>query len=280
MNEAAIQDFWQTHPCGTNLLDRRSFDEYDRFFREYDALKYTLEKHIPACLDDLRVSGEQVLEIGLGQGAESEQLIRRGAHWTGLDLTAEAVARVRTRLEARQLPFDDVVQGSVLKMPFPDGKFDLVFSHGVLHHVPDIVRAQSEIARVLKPGGRLVIMLYAKNSLNYRVGIAIVRRLGLIALYLAHVRPKGVAAAHLENARKTGLFNYLKLQNFIHANTDGPLNPYSKVYDVGVVRADFPDFRVEKIFKRFMHAPPLPVHGLPFESLAGWHLWVHLRKVS
>ena len=66
------------------------------------------------------------------------------------------------------------------------------------------------------------------------------------------------------------------MENFIHRNTDGPLNPYSKVYDLSLIRQDFPDFTIVKSYRRFMHAPPLPVGWLPLEELLGWHLWVHL----
>ena len=105
----------------------------------------------------------KLLEIGLGQGADSEQIIRRGARWSGLDLTAESVARLRTRLELRQLPYDELKQGSALAIPYPDNAFDKVFSHGVLHHIPDIRLAEREIARVLKPRGELIMMVYAKG---------------------------------------------------------------------------------------------------------------------
>jgi hypothetical protein len=88
-----------------------------------------------------------------GQGAESEQLIRRGALWSGLDLTNESVERVRARLSLRGLPHEDLRQGSALRIPWPDSHFDVVFSHGVLHHVPDVKTAQAEIRRVLRPGG-------------------------------------------------------------------------------------------------------------------------------
>ena len=86
-----------------------------------------------------------MLEIGLGQGAESEQIIRRGARWSGLDLTRESVDRVAMRMTLRGLGYDDLRQGSALAIPWPDDSFDIVFSHGVLHHIPDIARAQSEI---------------------------------------------------------------------------------------------------------------------------------------
>jgi hypothetical protein len=74
-----------------------------------------------------------------------------------------------------------------------------------------------------------------------------------------------------------GLRHYLRLANFVHRNTDGPENPYSKVYGLADVPRDFPSFEIDHAHKEFMHAPPLPVHGLPLAHVAGWHLWVHLR---
>lgn len=276
MNEAEVRQFWQANPCGDNLLSRTDYAALEEFFNEYDRFKYDLEPHIPECLDQIGLNGQRVLEVGLGQGAESEQIVRRGGIWTGLDLTDEAVARVQARLNMRGLKFDNVVRGSITNAPFEDNSFDLVFSHGVLHHVPDIHAAQKEIHRVLKPGGRLVVMLYAKYSLNYLVAIAAVRRLGLLAMAATGVKGDGVYAQHMANAKKMGVFNYLKLSNFIHTNTDGPLNPYSKVYSRKLVEEDFTDFRIERTYKRFMHAPPLPVRWMPFEDLLGWHLWVEM----
>src|SRR5262249_7270271 len=158
-------------------------------------------------------------------------IIRRGAHWSGLDLTAESVARVKTRLRSRGLPYVDLRQGSVLACPFPDRSFDIVYSHGVLHHVPDIARAQAEIWRLLQPSGLLVVMLYARWSLNYLLSIAVLRRFGLLGLYALNLRGSSVYARHVANARAIGLGHYLRMDNFIHRNTDGPDNPYSKVYD-------------------------------------------------
>jgi ubiquinone/menaquinone biosynthesis C-methylase UbiE len=280
--EAQIREFWSSHPCGDHLvggLDARYEGEFDTFFTEYDRFRYSLEDHIPRCLDELHVAGSRVLEIGLGQGAESEQLIRRGASWTGVDLTEESVARVRTRLELRNLPYDALSQGSVLDLPFDDDSFDVVFSHGVLHHVPDILGAQREICRVLRPGGELVAMMYARRSLNYYVAIGIVRRAAVAVGYpFASVLPAdGMLAAHIQNAQRIGLRKYLRMEEFIHYNTDGPENPFARVYDRTRLEHDFPDFVVTRTYQRFMHAPPLPVHRLPGATAVGWHLWAHLR---
>jgi len=284
MNEADVESFWSAHPCGDHIvggLHRAFSDDHERFFAAYDAWRYEQEGHIPECLDRTDWRGRKVLEIGLGQGAESEQLIRRGARWSGLDLTSEAVERVGARLALRNLPFDDLRQGSALSIPWPDDTFDLVFSHGVLHHIPDIRTAQSEIHRVLKPGGKLVAMVYARDSLNYQVSIRVVRRAAVLGAYpfrrTSAVRSSGMLADHLDNAERIGLRRYLQLDMFTHHNTDGPGNPFARVYSLRDVAADFPDFVVVDSFKRYMHAPPLPVHKLPGGSRLGWHLWATLE---
>lgn len=284
MDEQSIQEFWHAHPCGDHIvggLDDGFAHDYEKFFSAYDAWRYGQESHIPACLDQVDWKSRHVLEIGLGQGAESEQIIRRGGRWSGLDLTAESIARVSARLQGRSLPYEGLRQGSVLSIPWTDDSFDIVFSHGVLHHVPEIQAAQREIHRVLRPGGLLVAMVYARNSLNYQVSIRVVRRAAVLAAFPARnrslVRRSPLLAGHLDNARQMGLRNYLALDTFAHRNTDGPLNPFARVYAERDVVRDFPDFEILSQSRHYMHAPPLPVHGLPGGSRLGWHLWVHLR---
>lgn len=287
MDEQTVQRFWQEHACGdaqVGGLHERFRDDYEEFFSGYDRFRYDNERHLPACLEALDVAGKRVLEIGLGEGSDAERLIRQGAAWSGVDLTAESIARVQARLTLRKLPYDELRQGSVLDLPFADDSFDMVFSHGVLHHVPDIKRAQSEIHRVLRPGGELVVMLYARWSLNYLVSIGLIRRAGLLAAYpLAKagvgkaITSRGKLATHIGNATEMGLLRYLRLDEFTHHNTDGPANPYALVYDRARVARDFPSFEIVRSYKRFMHAPPLPVHRLPGANIMGWHLWVHLR---
>lgn len=290
MDEQTVQKFWQDHACGDTQvggLHERFRGDYEEFFADYDRFRYQNERHLPACIESLNVAGKQVLEIGLGEGSESERLIRAGADWSGVDLTSESVTRVRARLTHRDLRYKELRQGSVLDLPFDNETFDLVFSHGVLHHVPDIRKAQTEIHRVLRPGGELVVMLYARWSLNYLVSIGLVRRAALLAAVpfaragvLRSASGHGMLATHLENAARIGLMRYLRLAEFVHYNTDGPDNPYALVYDRRRVERDFPSFEIKRAYKRFMHAPPLPVHRLPGQALLGWHLWVHLRPTA
>jgi len=277
ITEEEIRDFWNTHPCGDHQVESLTGD-YLAFFARYDLMRDSREPHISRRLERIDFRQKRVLEIGLGQGTESELLIREGAKWSGVDLTPESVDRVRARLCLKSLPYTHLECASALALPFLDNSFDIVFSHGVLHHIPDVKAAQREIARVLKPGGELIAMLYARRSLNYLVAISVVRRLGLALLYASGARPGGIIGRHLENARQVGLQRYLTMSEFIHRNTDGPDNPYSKVYRLADVRADFPDFELVRSYRDFMHAPPMPVALLkPLAGVLGWHLWMHLR---
>ena len=146
---------------------------------------------------------------------------------------------------------------------------------------PDIRLAQAEIHRVLKPGGTPVAMLYSRASLNYQVSIRLVRRAVLAAAYplrrSRYLPASPMLRRHLDNAQCVGLRRYLELDTFTHRNTDGPLNPFARVYSPREVAEDFPDFDVVDTYTRYMHAPPLPVRRLPAERWLGWHLWVHLR---
>jgi len=278
--ETVIHDFWQMHPCGAALggdLSEESRRQYLDFFDRYDNYRYTKEAHILKNLDRVELRGKQILEIGLGQGADAEQIVCREGIYSGVDLTDESVKRTTMRFTLKSLGFERIEQASALDLPFDDNSFDIVFSHGVLHHIPEIEKAQSEIHRVLRPEGRLIVMLYAKWSLNYLLSISVARRLGLLAMYGLGSEGSGIYRDHLNNAKKAGIWNYLAMKNFIHVSTDGPFNPYSKVYGRREIAEDFPDFVTNGTHKEFMHAPPLPVGWLPLSGVLGWHLWAELR---
>jgi hypothetical protein len=112
------------------------------------------------------------------------------------------------------------------------------------------------------------------------VSIRLLRRAALLLAYpwrrTKPLRRSGMLSQHLQNAERVGLFRYLDLDTFTHRSTDGPLNPYARVYSRRDVTEDFSDFEIEESFQRYMHAPPLPVHRLPGERWLGWHLWVRL----
>jgi SAM-dependent methyltransferase len=93
---------------------------------------------------------ERVLEVGCGMGQFGERLaVKLGLAVVAVDLSPRMVELARARgLEARV--------GDVRALPFADGKFDCAIANWMLYHVPDLDSALSELARVLRPGGRLV----------------------------------------------------------------------------------------------------------------------------
>ena len=102
------------------------------------------------------VADKTLLDIGCGDGALASDLARRGAIVTGLDADPVmiAAARRRAEIEGTQLY---LVEGQTERLPFNDAAFDLVIAVTVLCFVRDAERAFMEMARVLRPGGRLVI---------------------------------------------------------------------------------------------------------------------------
>jgi SAM-dependent methyltransferase len=113
-----------------------------------------------------RHAGEDVLEIGGGMGTDLSQFAAAGARVTDLDLSSGHLELARENLGLRKLPGTFILQDAE-SLPFEDGSFDLVYSNGVLHHTPNTRAVVSEIQRVLRPGGRAIVMFYSENSLHY-----------------------------------------------------------------------------------------------------------------
>jgi ubiquinone/menaquinone biosynthesis C-methylase UbiE len=119
------------------------------------------------------LKGKQVLEIGPGAGGHSALFARHGAVVTAIDITpsrAQATA-AKFRLLGADAEGCRAMQGDAEALPFDDGSFDIVYSNGVLHHTADTEKAMDEVFRVLKPGGRAVIMLYCKSSWHYWINM-------------------------------------------------------------------------------------------------------------
>jgi len=148
----------------------------EQLLEALDALEdmFRLREHMAAVempLSDL--DGKRVLEIGPGAGGHSALFARHGAIVTAIDIT-EARAEA-TAAKFKLLGADErgcrALQGDAEKLPFPDDSFDIVYSNGVLHHTSDTGKAIDEVWRVLKPGGRAVIMLYCKSSWHYWINM-------------------------------------------------------------------------------------------------------------
>jgi ubiquinone/menaquinone biosynthesis C-methylase UbiE len=105
-----------------------------------------------AHLPDIR--GQRVLEIGCGRGVFAHYLAEQGADVVAADFSPAAVSHARKRLE----DFDaTVLVADIQELPFADESFDVVISQETLEHVPNPWRGLSELVRVTRVGGTLII---------------------------------------------------------------------------------------------------------------------------
>jgi ubiquinone/menaquinone biosynthesis C-methylase UbiE len=231
--QGAVEQFWDAKPCDSDMSDKELYSK--EYFREIQESRYQLQSHILDLLSSLDLDRKRVLEIGAGVGTDARTIIDLGADYTGINVDAGSCNMTRRALEAFGLS-GEVRHASALDIPYPHETFDIVYSFGVLHHIPDADQAVKEILRVLKPGGRLVIMLYNKTSINYMVEIQRLRKWGLRVLGLPGILsllrrlslPKTKLQRHLDLRKSIGTMSD---EEWLSRNTDGPENPYSRVYD-------------------------------------------------
>jgi SAM-dependent methyltransferase len=130
--------------------EQQTFQAEDRHWW-YRGRRTVLER----VLDGLAL-GEpiRILDAGCGSGRNMVDLARRGTV-TGVELSGPSVEKARER------GCGEVIEGSVLEMPFPDDSFDLAVSLDVIEHLEDDLGALRELRRVVAPGGALLVTVPA-----------------------------------------------------------------------------------------------------------------------
>jgi SAM-dependent methyltransferase len=289
VDDAERRSFWTGYQPGTRGAGA-AVGSPD-FFAEVAARRYALEPDIPEIVGFERWAGKDVLEAGCGIGTDAAEFVRAGARYHGVDFSPRALELARRRPELSGV---DLVAGSVTELPYPDASFDLVYSNGVVHHMPDTSRAISEFHRVLRPGGAAIVMVYHRASLNFFFSIMVVRRVLAAALLVPGAdrviarltgEPLDVPRGHRALLAEHG-WHYLEPSLFLSHNTDGPGNPLSKVYTAAGMRQAFDDFAETRTQVRFLNlrAYPMGERLEQFERVRrlgrrwGWHLWITATK--
>lgn len=111
-------------------------------------------------------AGKTVLDAGCGGGRNTIAMARLGAAEAhGIDLGAQGIEDAARR--ASSLPNVRFRQGSVEAIPYPDASFDIIWCAGVLMHTEHDDRTLDELARVIRPGGLLYMLVYATGGMRW-----------------------------------------------------------------------------------------------------------------
>ena len=216
MSQAQVREWWNRNPMSYDVDDPIPYPEGSpEFFREIDArifhpryMRLTAdESGVPFSLfvPFGELEGKDVLEVGCGSGIAVQLFAEASANVTAVDLTPWAVATTKARMEAFGLEAD-VREADGESLPFADASFDVVFSWGVIHHTSDMDAALGQLVRVLRPGGRLVLMLYHRRSIFFAAyrGLArflpLARRLGFHFEGARAGEREGLIARHFTRA--------------------------------------------------------------------------------
>jgi len=154
---------------------RRHAAEWDRI-RKLHVADAAVEDAIRAALADKPIRA--LLDLGTGTGRMLELFAGDIERGLGLDLSLDMLALARARLDRAGLKHCSVRQGDIYDLALPRDSFDAVIIHQVLHFLDDSAHAIGEAARVLRPGGRLLVVDFAPHDLEFLREEHAHRRLG------------------------------------------------------------------------------------------------------
>ncbi len=149
---------------------------------EWDRIRnlHVSDKEVESAMDEALGEGPFSLfvDLGTGTGRILELFGHRAAHALGFDLNHDMLAYARMKLERARLAHAQVRHGDLYNVPLPDGAADAVVLHQVLHFLDDPAAAVAEAARLLKPGGKLLVVDFAPHELEFLRDQSAHRRLG------------------------------------------------------------------------------------------------------
>jgi ubiquinone/menaquinone biosynthesis C-methylase UbiE len=256
-----VQRQWDQDACGSHYVKEAKPDTLEWFL---EVERYRYDEYAPwmrELMEFDKHAGEHILEIGAGIGTDHVQFAKAGGIVHDLDLASGHLNLAQRNFELRGLK-GTFKQGDAENIPFPDGKFDLVYSNGVIHHTPNTARVVEEIYRALKPGGRCIIMVYAENSLHYWRNL-----FGAYGLYRDELETSSMGDI---------------MSRYVEISEHGS-KPLVKVYTAARLRQMFARFRGIRIHKQQMIKAELPVclNWVPLGlagRLMGWNLVIKAQK--
>ena len=257
-----VQRQWDNDPAGSHYV-KDAQPHTLSWFLEAEAYRYgEYAPWMAETMEFARHAGEHVLEIGGGMGTDLAEFARGGAVVTDIDLSSGHLELAKENFKLRGLHGRFVLHDAE-SLVFDDNTFDVVYSNGVLHHTPNTRNVVREIHRVLKADGRVIVMMYAENSLHYWRNL--VWAIGLKERQL--------------DAWSMGEIMSRSVERSDHAAA----RPLVKVYTKRRLRRLFEGFTEIDVVQRQMVAAEVPrlLAWVPLPALGrmmGWNLIVKARK--
>jgi ubiquinone/menaquinone biosynthesis C-methylase UbiE len=141
---------------------------YDVVWTEYIPEYEASEKHWLLFYGPQEVGHKTVLDAGCGTGIFSIIFARNGAaQVTGIDISPGSLETARNLARRFNLKNTDFRQEDMLRLPFANACFDVVWAWGTVHHTTDPRGAITELLRVLKPGGSILLAIYKKTRVTF-----------------------------------------------------------------------------------------------------------------
>lgn len=145
-------------------------------FRDWDEdyypplARWYYDRAVPRMIKSLEPKPDSViLDAGCGPGVHSVRAAKLGFRVHAVDISTTVIEEARRRAEAagvnERVTFE---QADLTRLQFADASFDCVFSWGVIIHIPDIAAALHELARVVKPGGRLALQVTNRRAWDHK----------------------------------------------------------------------------------------------------------------
>jgi ubiquinone/menaquinone biosynthesis C-methylase UbiE len=256
-----VQDQWNYNPVGSHYATATKAHTLE-WFQEVESHRYGVyAPWMPEVMEFDRHAGHDVLEIGAGMGTDLAQFAKHGARVTDIDLSAGHLVLAQENFERRGLK-GNFVHHDAETLPFPDASFDVVYSNGVLHHTPNTRSVVAEIRRVLKPGGKAIVMMYAEQSIHY--WRELVKKLGLDHDLLKSHSMGEIMSRYVEISQNDA-------------------RPLVKVYTAARLKSLFEGFADRNVYKRQLMPSEVPaaMRWLRLDlnaRLMGWNVIIKARK--
>jgi SAM-dependent methyltransferase len=232
-----------------------TFEDKPLSYEEKREFRYRLQDYMLGFFAFESLRGKLVLDLGSGSGIDSCEMIKHGAEVVSVDFSPLSCKSTKALLVETRFP-GNVVMADARYLPLRSDQFDVIYSFGVIHHIPEISRVVREVSRCLREDGEFLGMVYHRDSLLYAYSL----------LYLHGIR-EGLFSKSSTEQEIASRFSERK---------EG--NPYTKCYtkvELEDLLHQFFDFADARIFYNVIDTLQARKIKFRLENLStdlGWHL--------